>query len=93
MTEQNRDQNGMFIDKNENGSRRIYARRSQYKGRAFIDVRVFYDKDGEYLPTSQGVTLPYGPDTEKLAKEIARLAKLGAKANDPVADGAETPAD
>lgn len=30
---------------------------SEYKGKTFVDARVYYDADGEYKPTKKGITV------------------------------------
>ena len=43
----------------------IRIQNKEYKGSDLIDIRVFYEKDGEYLPTKKGIT--FNP---KIAKDV-----------------------
>ena len=49
----------------KNSQEIIRIQNKEYKGSDFIDVRVFYEKDGEYLPTKKGIS--FNP---KIAKDV-----------------------
>ena len=34
----------------------IRIKLSEFKGKEFVDCRIFYEKDGEYLPTKKGIS-------------------------------------
>lgn len=36
---------------------------AQFNGRAYADIRIFYEKDGTFLPSKKGITV--APDTWK----------------------------
>lgn len=42
-----------------NDSYKIYIQMSEYEGKEYLDIRKFYmDKQGEWNPTKQGITIP-----------------------------------
>ena len=49
----------------KNSQEIIRIENKQYKGSDFIDIRVFYEKDGEYLPTKKGIS--FNP---KIAQDV-----------------------
>ena len=45
---------------------------SQFKGKTYVNLREFYEKDGEWLPTKKGITLDLQQwsTLKKLVKDI-----------------------
>ena len=44
-----------MVEIKKNNTEIIRIKQSEFKGNKFIDCRVFYEKDGEYLPTKKGI--------------------------------------
>ncbi|RJQ31944.1 MAG: transcriptional Coactivator p15 (PC4) [Actinobacteria bacterium] len=60
----------MWVDKSE--TERIKISSSEFKGKELLDIRTFYEADGEWRPTKKGVNMPY----EKLADLKEALNQL-----------------
>lgn len=54
----------------KNGRERIEVSISEFKKRKFLDIRNFYNDDGEWKPTPKGISIPV-----ELAHEIYRAVK------------------
>jgi len=39
------------------GTQIIRVQRTEFKGKEYIDIRKFYDADGEWKPTKKGISL------------------------------------
>ena len=63
----------MKIQKNEHTQLRVEE--TEYKGRLLVNIRDWYEADGEYLPTKKGVTVP----PELLPELIEGLTALNKK--------------
>ena len=53
---------------------RVYASISHFEGKDYVDVRKYFPKDGEWLPTGKGISLP--DDPEVIDAVIKALKKL-----------------
>lgn len=51
---------------------KIIAEVSEFKGRHLIDIRTFYQADGEWRPTKKGINIPL----EKLPELEAAVDKI-----------------
>lgn len=51
---------------------KIIADVSEFKGRHLIDIRTFYQADGEWRPTKKGINIPL----EKLSELETTLEKI-----------------
>jgi len=56
-----------MIEIKKNNTEIIRITQNEYKGNKFIDCRVFYEKDGEYLPTKKGIA--FNPSITKQVVE------------------------
>jgi len=56
-----------MIEIKKNSTEVIRITQSEYKGNKFIDCRVFYENDGEYLPTKKGIA--FNPSITKQVVE------------------------
>ena len=54
-----------MVEIKKNKTEIIRVKKSEYKGKEFVDCRIFYEKDGEYLPTKKGISFNPG-----IAKEV-----------------------
>lgn len=63
------------FDKNK--KERIRIALNEYKGHQYIDIRTFYLADGEYKPSSKGVTLKTELYPELLKGVMELAATLG----------------
>ena len=57
----------MMVEIKKNNTEIIRIKQSEFKGNKFIDCRVFYEKDGEYLPTKKGIA--FSPSVTKKVVE------------------------
>lgn len=55
-----------------NPDEKIMADISEFKGRYLVDIRTFYQADGEWRPTKKGINVPI----EKLPELENAIAKL-----------------
>lgn len=55
-----------------NPDEKIIADISEFKGRYLIDIRTFYQADGEWRPTKKGINIP----VEKLPELENAVAKI-----------------
>ena len=61
-----------MVEIKKNNTEIIRIKQSEFKGNKFIDCRVFYEKDGEYLPTKKGIA--FSPSvTKKDVKSILEV--------------------
>ncbi len=59
----------------KNATEKILVTESEYKGRRFIDVRVYFEgDDGEYKPTKKGIAL-----SGEVIDDIIEFLKEGSK--------------
>ena len=56
-----------MVEIKKNNTDIIRIKQSEFKGNKFIDCRVFYEKDGEYLPTKKGIA--FSPSVTKKVVE------------------------
>jgi|TARA_Y100000114_G_C11710622_1_gene303267 hypothetical protein len=56
-----------MVEIKKNNTEIIRIKQSEFKGNKFIDCRVFYEKDGEYLPTKKGIA--FSPSVTKKVVE------------------------
>ena len=56
-----------MVEIKKNNTEIIRIKHSEFKGNKFIDCRVFYEKDGEYLPTKKGIA--FSPSVTKQVVE------------------------
>ena len=56
-----------MVEIKKNNTEIIRIKQSEFKGNKFIDCRVFYKKDGEYLPTKKGIA--FSPSVTKKVVE------------------------
>ena len=54
-----------MVEIKKNRTEIIRIKKSEYKGKEFVDCRIFYEKDGEYHPTKKGISFNPG-----IAKEV-----------------------
>ena len=54
-----------MVEIKKNKTEIIRVKKSEYKGKEFVDCRIFYEKDGEYLTTKKGISFNPG-----IAKEV-----------------------
>ena len=45
-----------MVEIKKNKTEIIRIKLSEFKGKEFVDCRIFYEKDGEYLPTKKGIS-------------------------------------
>ena len=50
----------------------IRVQPTEYRGKKYVDVRKFFDKEGEWTPTGKGISIPLD-DVEGVAKAILRM--------------------
>ena len=43
-----------------NPTEKLIIQKNEFKGKEYIDIRIFYEDEGEYKPTKKGVT--FDPD-------------------------------
>jgi len=68
-----------FLDAVKNASERVRVDVKTYRGKTYIDVRIWYvTADGEYRPSSKGVMIK-----PTLAPELLRGIALAAQSFDP----------
>ncbi|SAL75804.1 Transcriptional Coactivator p15 (PC4) [Caballeronia arvi] len=68
-----------FLDAVKNASERLRVDVKTYRGSTYIDIRVWYvTDDGDYRPSSKGVTLK-----PTMAPELLRGIALAARSFDP----------
>ena len=68
-----------FLDAVKNASERLRVDVKTYRGNTYIDIRVWYvTDDGDYRPSSKGVTLK-----PTMAPELLRGIALAAQSFDP----------
>ena len=61
-----------MVEIKKNNTEIIRIKQSEFKGNKFIDCRVFYEKDGEYLPTKKGIA--FSPSvTKKIVEGILEV--------------------
>jgi len=61
-----------MVEIKKNNTEIIRIKQSEFKGNKFIDCRVFYEKDGEYLPTKKGIA--FSPAvTQKIIEGILEV--------------------
>lgn len=48
----------VIVEKPSNKTERYEVAETEFSGRKFLDIRTFYIKDGEWLPTKKGVMVP-----------------------------------
>jgi len=56
-----------MVEIKKNNTEIIRIKQSEFKGNKFVDCRVFYEKDGEYLPTKKGIA--FSPSVTKKVVE------------------------
>ena len=56
-----------MVEIKKNNTVIIRIKQSEFKGNKFVDCRVFYEKDGEYLPTKKGIA--FSPSVTKKVVE------------------------
>ncbi|MBP7238521.1 MAG: transcriptional coactivator p15/PC4 family protein, partial [Petrotogaceae bacterium] len=39
-----------------NPTEKLIIQKNEFKGKEYIDIRIFYEDEGEYKPTKKGVT-------------------------------------
>jgi hypothetical protein len=72
-------QGTQFLDLRKSASERIRVDVKEYRGRTYIDLRVWYaSEDGTYKPSSKGVTIK-----PEQVPEITRGLVLAGQAFDP----------
>ncbi len=70
-----KDEHGLLIASISKGSsREIRISLNEYKGTRYIDIREFFEIDGEFRPTKKGVTLRVDR-FEELAEAILELGE------------------
>lgn len=59
-----------------NPDEKIMADISEFKGRYLVDIRTFYQADGEWRPTKKGINVPIEklPDLEKAIAKLKETA-------------------
>ena len=45
-----------MVEIKKNKTEIIRIKLSEFKGKEFVDCRIFYEKDGEYHPTKKGIS-------------------------------------
>lgn len=68
----------VFLDVEKNDSERLRVIVKEYRGRTYIDLRVWYSSNGGYSPSQKGVTLRPTQVTE-----IVQGLMLAAQSFDP----------
>jgi hypothetical protein len=70
-----------WLDKNSKEKIRVAVR--EYKGREFVDVRVYFENDdGQWLPTKKGITISPGKMGE-LIRLLSDAERKGKRPNRP----------
>jgi len=59
----------------------IFARVRDFKGKVLVDLRLFFEKEGEWFPTTKGIVL----DAEQIGELEAAVKALRAELDSRVA--------
>lgn len=52
----------------------IRVQPTEYRGKKYVDVRKFFDKDGEWMPTGKGISIPL-EEAASVAQAIIKMQK------------------